>query len=76
MKDLLYFFKTMLAFITYSQHFYVLWLRNPRYRRTFSEQMKWLNTCDLIRPSRKSTADFGENSLQTTCGKDRNRSSR
>ncbi|RCN28819.1 hypothetical protein ANCCAN_25430 [Ancylostoma caninum] len=67
-------FTTILAFIAYSQNFYVLWLHNPRYRRTFSEQMKWLNLCHFVRPSSKTTADSTEKSPQSTFGKDRNES--
>ncbi|EYC42736.1 hypothetical protein Y032_0520g2853 [Ancylostoma ceylanicum] len=64
-------FQTILAYIAYSQNFYVLWLHNPRYRRTFSEQMKWLNPWRHIRQSGRITADDSKNSPQTTCGDDR-----
>ncbi|KAK5965604.1 hypothetical protein GCK32_004883 [Trichostrongylus colubriformis] len=41
-------FGMMLALLTYIQNYYVLWFRNPRYRRVFFQQLACLQYCSCF----------------------------
>ncbi|KAK6756978.1 hypothetical protein RB195_015044 [Necator americanus] len=60
-------FNMVLAFVAYSQNYYVLWFRSPQYRAAFEEQLRWMKSCCLLSNNGNIATGISVDSSRSKC---------